>query len=332
MQKYGDIISRIEEIVQISDEKVASLGEQDTQLYNENFVTMLWRDIDIELANEFQKLLDAERTFVIYKKSPNYAGKNLELKAICEERIKASNRQNYNYLKLLEILNNSFSKKVHELSEFRGYFVCREELVDFIALCRKLNVGPYIKLKDLSREDRKKELNSQKQQKREQYDRLNVYLGVPKRYKSVVNPNYFEDSEDSINKMDDNEFNELIYLGIIGKLTTDMVMDLANLLSIEEFNRLLYELGRWKIFSKDEIEEMKVMASAHMEKVSSMDKLIEFLATKDDIYPEGLKEFIPHIGYENYHYMLDELFKMGVIEFDYYLENTKQLLNDGPKK
>lgn len=329
MQTYGDIIRKLQEIVKISEEKMKSFSAITSQVYKNNFVRILWYDIDLTFAQEFSDLLDAERTFYLVQTNDNASKKNSELLDVCKKQGSLSNNNTNNYLKLLEILNNSFDKYSYELTEYHGYFVTKEELPSFISLCRKLNVGPCIKLKDLSREDAKKVFKNKQLQKSEQLKRLQGYLGIHEEF--VLPIDVIDDDQAQMFNDISSEFNEIIYLGIMGKLTQDMVMELSDIYSKFEFNSLLYELQMWNIFSKGDISEIRRMVNANLRNINSMDKLVEFFVNKDGLDSNSLKAFIPSIGLYNYHYMIDELFKLGVIEFEDYIKNVEELIKDTPK-
>ena len=335
MQTYGDLINRIVEIIELSNKKKSEMIAQEVKDYNDHFVKMLWCDIDITLANEFQDLLDFERTFMVLNNSEKPEAKNLELLQVCQEQGSIDNQHTEDYLHIMELLNNADQANVEDLREYKGYFLLKDDLAVFISLCRKLGVGPYTLLKDMDREEAKAAVNREMALKNEQYQRIKAsvqkagYVVENNGSIPVIEPSTYEEVDDALEQ---NSIDEIIYLGIVGKLTSDMVVDMKKVMPDDSFNKLLKELKIWKIFSEKKIKEIKERAYSHSEYIRSIDELIGFLALREDLNPDALKAFIPSIGVENYHYMIDQLFKFGIISFEYYMENLRELMENGLKK
>ncbi len=271
MKTYGDIINRISEIIANSQEM------QKTNPNPKNYTHLLYNDIYKDYVSELRDLLDIERTFSILLKSSEdeTVKKNLDLLNLCEAKIKANDSNVNDYITLMEIIKSSFGKTPLEITEYAGYFITKEQFANFLDLCRKLKIGPCIKLNELSSSASEQEIRNYLNTHKEQYQRINKYIA-------------------------NNHKNQL--------------------------NSLVTMVNSWHILNDQEFQELQNIDNLVVEEIDNIDKLIAYFATKKDFNPEALKVIIPFIGEYNYHYMLDELFKKGLIDTDYYLDYVSNYL------
>lgn len=340
MQTYGDIINRISEIIALSEQRKNEINVVELNAnYNNYFVSKLWFEIAVEYATEFEELLDSERTFYLLQNVKNFDElnkSNEDLKLICQERGSVANESTDDYLSLLEIINNASGKNASELTEYKGYFILKQDLINFIILCRKLKVGPYKSIKESTQEEVKNYVYREMEHKKNQKRRIDNYIIA-----SVT-----EDFDDSLKdevktkkggytlfttleekprdamferKTAKTNYRELIYLGIIGELTNTMVLELKNVLTSDEFELLLDDLKKWQIFDEKEIQKIRQDAYLSEKNIEDIDQLVGFFVTRDNLDAEVLELLVPSIGSENYHYMMDKLFKYGAINTDSYL-------------
>lgn len=349
MQTYGDIINRIKEIIELSEQRKSEISVVElNENYNRYFVSKLWYEIAVEYAKEFEELLDAERTFYLLINAQDFDELNkynAALKVVCQARGSEENELTDDYLTLLGILNNADGRNAFELTEYKGYYIVKEELTTFIAVCRKLKVGPYKSLKESTKEEVNDFVYSEISHKKSQYKRINDYLVSS--YSEEITPIL----DNSIKKSDETKYTlfttidekpkdvlfnrkptktyyrELIYLGIIGKLSVDMVIELKNVMTAGEFELLLDDLQKWQIFDEKEFLRIKKGAYSNQTNIEDIDQLVGFFVTREGLNAKALETLIPFIGEENFDYLMDKLYKYGAIDFDSYIEYIEKRCN-----
>ncbi|MBQ8901823.1 MAG: hypothetical protein IJY87_01995 [Bacilli bacterium] len=349
MQTYGDIIERIKEIIALSEQRKTEISVIElNENYNNYFVSKLWYEIAVEYAKEFEELLDAERTFYLLKNAKDFDVLNRfnsALKVVCQNRGSEENELTEDYLTLLGILNNADGRTAFELTEYKGYFIVKEELTSFIAICRKLKVGPYKSLKESTKGEVTDFVYSEMDRKKSQRNRINDY--IISSYTKEINPAI----DNPITKANETEYTlfttidekpkdalfdrkptktyyrELIYLGIIGKLSIDMVVELKNIMTTGDFELLLDDLQKWQIFDEKEFLKIKNKAYSNQTNIEDIDQLVGFFVTKENLNAKALESLIPAIGIENFDYMMDKLFKYGAIEVEDYLQYIERRCN-----
>lgn len=342
MQTYNDILNRIIEIIEISEN--IRRNSKNEVLDIENFSLIRHYPIHKDYVEEFNRLLNAERTYyLLYQnKDSNVGEKNTKLLEECR-----NNSTQPDFLELAEIINRSFKRTANELYEYLGYYVLREDCNRFIELCKKLHVGPCVALRDLNPDDARKEINNSLFVNKEQGRRIKKYLfnEVEEKDEKVFEEQFIVVPEKQIEEASQEElaesngsyvfvnadkpvlscdFREIIYLGMSGQLTLKMVQTLKDLLTNAEFKELINLLIEYNIFTKGELSEIVEVSNNRV--VTDIDELVGYFAIKDSLNVEGLKSLIPTIGLWNYHYMIDQLFKYGAIDFetykDYLIENN----------
>lgn len=348
MQTYGDIIKRISEIIELSEQRKSEISVSElNENYNRYFVSKLWYEIAVEYAKEFEELLDAERTFYLLKNAQTFDELNKyngSLKVVCQARGSEETEFTDDYLHLLEIINNAEGRNAFDLTEFKGYFIAKEDLTEFIRLCRSLKVGPYKVLKDSTKEEIMDTVNLALENRKDQYKRINNYLVSA--YSEEINPTIEEQEKETTNKytlfttIDEKPkdvlfnrkpnktyYRELIYLGIIGKLSIEMVVELKNIMTTGEFELLLQDLQMWQIFTEKEFLKIKQGVYSSHTTIEDIDQLVGFFVTRENLNSKALETLIPFIGEENFDYMMDKLFKYGAIDTDAYLEYIERRCN-----
>lgn len=319
MKTYGEVINRIVEIINLSSGKVLPPGGE----YKDYFVRILGRDIDIDLAPELRGLLDIERTFSILANTPqeDVIKNNVELMGICKERAQSNDATTSDYLSLYEILRSSLGKSSIELTEYRRYFVPSESLTDFIMLCRKLKVGPNRMVRDMSPEELRKNVDESIRVQSEQFKRINYHLTRL----SQISETQTEVKENYSIKMD---YKIFLYLGFSGKLSLEVVKDIKKLLNPQEYELLLEIFLAGDIFTEEEIDELRQNKETIGEQIDEMNNLVELFATRKDLNIAALKLLIPAIGKVNYHFLIEELFKKGVVNDEDYLNHIKEYIDE----
>lgn len=332
MKTYRELIESIAKIIEISERKRKDLSLEQQKNYNTYFVTLLYdKEIAIEYSDTFKELLDIERTFFIYNNSTNPGLKNKRLLELCENSIKNhEGNVNFNY-RLSQILKDSENRDIQELTEIHGYYVLRKNAKEFTELCKRLSVGPYKSKEDFKDEDieqffYKESINVSK----EQYKRINAYLKKlemeqnknqePKR--ENIKEEKTEEEKDAevekiINEIISKENSEIVYLGLMGRLSLDDVMMLKFKIPEERFEHLLDELSLWKIFTKQEINMIREKSKIPSVMLNEIDTLVDFFSQLDVIKPKYLKQLIPSIGKENAMYILEKLYKVGKIDANF---------------
>lgn len=332
---HEEILKRIAEIINLS-EKRSKIDKDITNLIRFNHYL-----ISNNYAEEFSLLIDIlidmERTMLLYNDTNTPYEKTYQLLEECQDLYKKEN--NPLYLELVTILNVSINcEDISELTEMQNYFIKRDKIKTFIDICRKLKVGVAKKLIDADKEELKKVVSGEKE--KSQRRRNNSYMenNLTKEEKREENIVQIEDANNKQSleePMIKGKFKELIYLGMQNILTIDMVISLKNVLNDSEFGELLSNLGKFQIFSKEELYYIKNEATKTMKTINNIDELVAFLSMRSNINLNGLKALIPSIGIDNYYYLVDRLYQFGSIDFPQYKKHLQEfgfLENDNNKK
>lgn len=316
MNTYEEIIERIIEIIDLSK----NINNVDCTTIN-HFV------IANEFVEEFKELLDSEKTFYSLGNDLAAFKKNYELICQCKKYIE-DNFDN-DYLEVINILEQSYGESVDELIEYFGYYIRKQDLNDFSKLCKKLRIGPSILLKDCNPEIIKSEIYENLNKNKEQYNRIKTYL-IPttndiKEENNNINENSDElDNQENLPLLLKGNFKELIYLGIKGYLTIEMVVDLKNVLSKQQFQELVNRLLEFKIFNRDDINQIEKLSQKNIRMIDNINELVVYFAIRKDIDIKALKVLVPYIGIENYHYLVDQLYRFDAIDYDDYKEYLEE--------
>lgn len=299
METYGDIIKRIVEIIAISENKKLENNPED------HFVKLLFHNILEDYADEFNDLLKSEKACYLISTNNNSGSKNNELITECLSLSEQNTALKDKYIEIVDILKTSLNKNALELEPYLGYFIDKDSFKRFLALCKEVKVGPG-KVTNLNI-DTIQSLRENKDQKA----RIDKYL------------------EENISKVEVSDplancrFKHLIYLGINGALTLDMIREERNYLSSQEYNLLVQELLDFQIFTKEEL--LSIEQKPKFERITDVDELVEFFGNKEILNPQALKLLIPAIGLFNYNYLLDELYKRDRIStIDYEQLTTRK--------
>jgi len=306
---YGDIMVRIAELIHKAQNE-----KDNSRVASIRGYFILEGDI-----SEFNELLELENTFYLLNTTENPTLKNDVLLELCKERASIDNEYTNDYLALMEILNNAYGKKASELLEHLGYYISKENIVLFHNLCNKLKVGPYTKIKTMKPEDAKNIIGDFIKNKTSQFKRIKKY--VLKHFNlRIGEAKLIQDEKHS------RDFMEIISLGLDGHLTKEMVASLKSRLSADDYKRLITKLVTFNIFTTRDLEEPLINSGE--KEILNIDELVVFLANREQLDVEALKTLIPAIGIYNYHYIIDELFKIGAINMEDYIHVIKGYLSD----
>lgn len=308
MNSYEELVERINEI--ISEDQ--NVFENDASLRGEFTLINHFR-IRNSHVDEFKRLLDIEYMWhdMVTNRS-DYFNKNKELIMICHDMIKAQDDRMDLYTELYNILSNTAGKSITELSCFLGYYVSNDFLDKFKEITSSLKVGPFIRINSLGSDETKNRVDKLLQDNKEQYKRIKNNLNVNNRECE------FQDSK----------FKTILELGISSNLTLSMVQDLRSFYNKEDFEELINELEKWQLFTSEELDSLKEYNLKDTETIDTLDKLISFFATREDLDIQGLKVLIPTIGEGNYNELIDGLFKVGKISWEDYKSILFELLDE----
>lgn len=308
MNSYEELVERINEIIN-EDQNVF---ENDVSLRGEFTLINHFR-IRKSHVDEFKRLLDIEYMWhdMVTNRS-DYFNKNKELIMICHDMIKAQDDRMDLYIELYNILSNTAGKSITELSCFLGYYVSNDFLDKFKEITSSLKVGPFIRINSLGSDETKNRVDKLLQDNKEQYKRIKNNLNVNNRKCE------FQGSK----------FKTILELGISSSLTLSMVQELRSVYNKEDFEELINELEKWQLFTSDELDSLKEYNLKDTETIDTLDKLISFFATREDLDIQGLKVLIPTIGEGNYNELIDGLFKVGKISWEDYKSILFELLDE----
>lgn len=337
---YLEILNRIVEIINLSSDKkqeLESKGIFDKDKINaddKNFYVFYPYYIYKEYYNEFEYLKSKELTFYNLR-TDKYAGlKNQTLIKECRNYISNNSTNSSDYREIINIINRCNGKKASELVYIMGYYVCDDDLVNFKKLCNKCHVGFGKSARDNEMEmyEQVENTNKQIEEQKRRIEKHMKSLNKEETSKDIVD-SIKEDLPKNITNDIDNEeqplkeklsitlngkYKEFIYLGMLGYLNIKMIIELKNIMTNEEFSELLNDLKKYNIFTQDELLDINIEANEKVKNVNSIDELVAFLVTREGLNVDALKIFIPSIGIENYHYLMDQLFRFNKIDFDTY--------------
>lgn len=317
MDNYGDVIGRLAEII-INGQIKKAQGTAEVVSFRGYY-------IEKNEIEEFRELLAVESSFYALNTRSDTTKLNDELLRLCEKRLK-DNPNDTSYIRLLEILDNTFGKPCNVLEEHCGYFISKENYLEFCELCSKLKVGPCSILKDSNNDFSKQIITDSINNKHMQNERLKNYIESnynQKVYRSFLTENPNTGERNFI-------FEHIIFLGINNLLTISFVVNMRNMMSEEKFNQLLTIIRACKFFSAEDMNKIYTLSNPTEQESLDIDGLIEFLAKTKELDFAALNNLIPSIGIYEYHYLIDELYKCGVITLEEWLDSTKELYIDAP--
>ncbi len=339
--KYEDILSRMVEIITISEQKKKELeakGMYDKNISsqdNKNFVAFYPYYIYKEYALEFENLRNQELTYHILK-TDKYAGlKNQALIKECTSKMNDNVENKSVYEELVNIINRSNGKPAIELCYINGYFVCQSDVARFKDICNMYKIGFAKKIID-SKDETMEVIENAKNQVLEQKSRIQEYINKINNYSSnskneeiKSNPfNVVVDIENNkngeLNITLNCKYKEIVYLGMLGYLNANMIVELKNVMSDTEFNELLDVLDEYMIFSHDELLNIGIDVNEKIKDFKTIDELVAYFAIRENLNVETLKLLIPSIGIDNYHYLMDQLFKFNKMDLETYSNYLKE--------
>mgnify|MGYP003571263840 CR=1 FL=1 len=332
-KNYEEVMNRIIEIIDLSEEKLKEIEAKD---YNEYFINICWKDIYKEYANEFRNLLDSERTMHLYN-TLDYKNENIKLLDMCSNLIRNHHPNAQKYAEIIRLLNNSNGKRVDELIEYHGYFVLKSDFELFHDLVQELENQKLTTGKDIS------EIQDNFDKSREQLKRIN---------NAIQNQNEKKDSSS------------------LDEVVIDTLIKLRNRYSKEEYEEILSKLQNSGTLNDNQINEIKNAISLESQNINNIDELVSYFALQTDfkesvnfvklldlinsvggmsnfldfiinlydkLYDEGikdekeyvnigmLKDLIPYIERDGYSYIINQLFLKNKVSWDDFLEDMSNI-------
>lgn len=332
MKTYGDIINRIIEIIKYSEDRKRELQKGEI---GKNFSKILFQDIANEYAEEFRDLLVTEMVFYKIYNTPNASKKNDALLLECEQKGSTSDDNTDDYLELMTILRNAQNQLPLSLTEYKGYFVLKDEISEFIRLCRKLNVGHYKKIIDNPSAQIKKEIMDNLNETQIQFKRIS--FSIEQLQNTTIGNSKIEDSQDVYKNENptylSGKYKTMVYLGMSSKLTMDMVVQVKNVLSQTEFDELLAELKKYGVYRQEEINKIIELSNSKTHSIHDIDEFIAYIILQEHLNIKSLKEEVIQLyGYGNYHYFMEKLYQYGKIDFYDYLDSLNELFPSHSRK
>lgn len=329
--KYEDILNKIVDIIELSEQKKEELETKEIFENNisspndKNFFVFNPYYIYKDYYDNFEKLRNQELTYHLLKTDKYAALKNQSLVRECYKLIESDIANKEDYEKVINIINGCNGKKAEELSYIGGYFICKDDLSKFKELCNKYKIGIGVKINndkdkvlDLL-ENSKKQVADQKLRIQNHINKLKNEFKDEKAKNisnksdvSIVNDNLKSGSISEINTILNCNYKEIIYLGMLGYLNSRMIVELKNIMTNNEYDELLKTLEKYNIFSHDELLNIELDVNEKINNVTNIDELVAYFAIKDNLNFETLKLLIPSIGIENYHYLVEQLRKFNV--------------------
>lgn len=334
--KYEDILNRMVEIITISEKKKKELEAQSMNNKNVNsqrdndFMVFYPYYIYKEYILEFEELRNQELTYHILK-TDKYAGlKNQALIKECISKINDNVENKGAYEELINIINRSNGKSASELCYVNGYFICRNDLERFKEICNMYKVGFAKKIIDSKDEamelieSTKNDVLEQKSRVQEHINKLNSVVSDSKNNSFDLNIDNENSKSSDLNITLNCKYKEIVYLGMLGYLNTNMIVELKNVMSDSEFKELLDILNEYMIFSHDELLNIGLDVNEKIKDFKTIDELVAYFAIRENLNIEALKILIPSIGLDNYHYLMDQLFKFNKIDMETYSNYLKE--------
>lgn len=334
--KYEDILNRMVEIITISEKKKKELEAQSMNNKNVNsqrdndFMVFYPYYIYKEYILEFEKLRNQELTYHILK-TDKYAGlKNQALIKECISKINDNVENKGAYEELINIINRSNGKSASDLCYISGYFICRNDLERFKEICNMYKIGFAKKIIDSKDEamelieSTKNDVLEQKSRVQEHINKLNSVVSDSKNNSFDLNIDNENSKSSDLNITLNCKYKEIVYLGMLGYLNTNMIVELKNVMSDSEFKELLDILNEYMIFSHDELLNIGLDVNEKIKDFKTIDELVAYFAIRENLNIEALKILIPSIGLDNYHYLMDQLFKFNKIDMETYSNYLKE--------
>ena len=337
--KYQDILNRIIEILILSEQKrkeLESLGITDIgkKLNERNFEGYHPFVIYKEYYQEFEYLKNKELTFCLLTEDREVGLKNHLLLSECRERLATDTHNKQDLEDIIKILEKSNGMKADNLMHIVGYFVPETDYEVFKEKCYQLKIGP---CKEIAKnkeeflihfEKNRSEIDKQRKRiikhfkksidKREIEEELidkEVFIDAKK--KEINNSDNLQ-CEENLDINLEGKFKEIIYLGMLGHLNIKMVSELKTILKENEFKELINVLKQNGIFTESDLLEIELEANKKVKTITDIDELVAYFAVRKNLNVAALKVLIPSIGIDNYHYLMDQLFRFNAIDIDAY--------------
>lgn len=337
--EYQDILNRIVEIINLSEQKRRELESQgifdkDKKPEEKNFEVYHPFVIYKEYKKEFQNLKNKELTYCLLSQDEQAGLKNHLLIEECKKRLQTDIENRQDLEMIITILQKSYGRKADGLTYLTGYFIPDEDYNIFKTICSKLNIGPQKKLSD-SKEEFLKYLKINQREISNQRKRILKHMKMfavereveedlvikdiereTKRQELDDYPSNLSEEKNDINL--DGKFKEIIYWGMLGYLDIKMVSELKTILKESEFQELINALMQYGIFTEEELLDIEIESKKKIKTITDIDELVAFFAVRKDLNVVALKALIPSIGIDNYHYLMDQLFRFNTIDFETY--------------
>lgn len=316
--EYNNILDRIVDIINLSNQKKRELESQGLLSEKEQFYSFYPYLIYKDYYNEFNTLREKELTYYLLRTDKYAALKNQSLVRECYKLIESDIANKEDYEKIINIINRCNGKGASDLLYLNGYFVCIEDLEMLKYLCKKYSIGMYKKvlnneIETLEQfENSKKQINEQKRRFHKYIEDKNINNQKSNNVDLSVDSNDFKKLNIHINS----KFNELIYLGMLGSLKPKMIIDLKLVMDSNSFSELLNEFKKYEIFNQEELLDISLEANKNINYPVNINELVSFLSTRKNLNIEALKLLIPSIGIENYQYLIEQLNKLNVSNND----------------
>ena len=241
MLNYESIIDELSDIINKSNYEKRKLINDGLDC-SKYFRNILGFDIFVNYLEKFNLLVDAERTLSALGESYEYMINNDLL-----INYLISIPRNDKVVRLEEILNSAKEKELIEITEYRGYFVEKKNLKEFIDICMELRVGPYFDANILGKDiqnDVVRIATSSLKNQREHIKRLTAAL---KENDKIINQ---DESKSTIIEITDflfeNNYNEkeLIKLANKENLSLDLLKQVYEILhssiNLDDLYNILY--------------------------------------------------------------------------------------------
>lgn len=314
---YQDILNRIIEIIKLSENKKIELENDDIyddklSLADKNFNAFYPYHIYKDYYKEFEYLRMKELTFHLIGADKYAFLKNNSLIRECSNCLVTGKISQSVYDEIVCILERVSLASAEELIYIYGYFVCERDLEKFKTICFKNHIGINKPIKG-NQEETREIFDKNAEQTKEQKMRIHMHM------ESLKN-----DISKNENIILNCKYKEIVYLGMLGKLNLKMIADLKEVMLDDEFKELTNVLLDYKLFTNEEINSLYSKESSKVKEVSDIDELVAFLSVRKVTNVEGLKVLIPFIGIDNYHYLMDQLYKFNAISHEDYFNYLRE--------
>lgn len=343
MKTYQDILNRMVEIIKLSAQKKIEIEAKDEFDVDKNQKNQLFFGYPYSIYKDYQEeyddLKNRELTYYLLSENKNAFNENQKLYNQCLSQLDDDYENKEDYEKLIAIIKNSFGKTANDLITIMGYFIVREDFELFKQLCKKLKVGIGVQLNPANVSESSKIREESQKEHSKQIKRIAKELERLIDKQKTIEEQSQSDLETQKSQPDDlatksnhqdtknDNFKEIIYLGMCGYLNPKMVAELKIVLKNDEFKELLDALKKHGIFNEQELLQIEIESAEKVKTINEIDELVAFLALRDDLNVEALMILIPSIGLNNYYYLIKKLYNFGKIEYEAYKEHLMKIKN-----